>query len=344
MAPRLVFPITPPESNLTGSIPAVHENVPDLGEENFEYNFTEYEVESGPNSLELNLSVSDQESVPEHLDGVDDESNQEPVPEPSVDTTVDEDLEVPQHIVDLADMADEFVVDPSLDAEDYVRQFSPESQILSDQEDPRSQEPIHEPFHEVQQEEIVVPEDNLATYLQSFEYDQHRQPQKKDTIFFFDSNINDFVKIKIISKSNYRYYFNFKYLELDLPKNGAYFRPGDYWSHTLPIRRVGALQDVVPEAVPEIERGGSTRPRSRNVSPMASCSSIRTDQVCHLPRDDSFHLLSPRSKRKANQLHLAPEQEFMRSAIAKSLAPSSHNPTPQARVGKFLENLFLGKN
>ena len=141
-----------------------------------------------------------------------------------------------------------------------------------------------------------------------------------------------------------RYYLNFKYVELDLPNNGAYFRPGDYWSHTLPVRRVDAIQDVVPEDVLEVERGGSTRPRSRNVSPLASCSSIRTDRVCHLPKDESFHLLSPNSKRRANQLHLAPEQEYMRSAIARSLAPSSRNPTPQARVGKFLENLFLGKN
>ena len=263
------------------------------------------------------------------------------VPEPSVDITVDEDLDVPQHIVELTDMADELVVDPSLDAEEYVGQFSPGNQNLDVQDDPRPQEHSHEPFLEVQQEEIVVPEDDLAIYLQSFEYDQHRLPQKKDTIFFYDSNVNDFVKIKIISKSNYRYYFNFKYVDLDLPKNGAYFRPGDYWSHTLPVRRV--LQDV-PEEIPEVERGGSTRPRSRNVSPLASCSSLRTDQVCHLPRDDSFHLLSPRSKDKANQLHLAPQQEFMRSAIARSLAPSSHNPTPQARVGKFLENIFLGKN
>ena len=260
-----------------------------------------------------------------------------------MDITVDEDLEVPQHIVDLADMADDIVVDPSLDAEDYVRQFSPENQNLSDQDDPRSQVHIHEPFHEVQQEDIVVPEDDLATYLQSFEYNQHRLSQKKDIIFFYDSNIDDFVKIKIISKSNYHYYFNFKYMDLDLPNNGAYFRPGDYWSHTLPVKRVNVLQDV-PEEVPEVERGGRTRPRSRNMSPLASCSSIRTDQVCHLPKDDSFYLLSPRSKKKANQLHLAPQQEYMRSAIARSLAPLPHNPTPQARVGKFLENIFLGKN
>ena len=160
--------------------------------------------------------------------------------------------------------------------------------------------------------------------------------------------MNDFIKIQIVSKSNYRFYYNFRYVDLDLPKNGAYFRPGDYWSHTLPVRRIQQdPPDVVPEVVnvspPELEREGSTRPRSRNVSPLTSCSSIRTDQVCHLPEDDSFHLLSPRSKTRARQLHLAPQQEYMRSAIARSLAPPSNIPPPQARVGRFLEKIFLGK-
>ena len=160
--------------------------------------------------------------------------------------------------------------------------------------------------------------------------------------------MNDFVKVQIISKSNYRHYYNFCYLELDYPNNSAYFRPGDYWSHALPVRRIDPdLQNVHPEVVnnspPEMEREGSARPRSRNVSPLASCSSIRTDQVCHLPEDDSFHLLSPRSKTRARQLHLAPQQEYMRSAIARSLAPPSNIPPPQARVGQFLEKIFLGK-
>ena len=61
-----------------------------------------------------------------------------------------------------------------------------------------------------QDDDMVVPEDELAMYLQSFNYDQHRLPSKKDIIFFFDPNVNDFVKVKIISKSNYRYYYNFR--------------------------------------------------------------------------------------------------------------------------------------
>ena len=94
---------------------------------------------------------------------------------------------------------------------------------------------------------------------------------------------------------------------------------------------------------PETEREGGTRPRSRNVSPLASYSSIRTDQVCHLPVDDSFNLLSPHTQTRARNLNLAPHQEYMRSAIAKSLVPPSNSPTPQARVGQFLEKLLLGK-
>ena len=175
--PRVNLPITPPPSNLPENIPAPVE-----------------EIFAQDVSVELDV----------------DESIHDSVPEPSVETTVDDDLEVPQHIVELADMAEELVVDPSLDAEEYVDQFSPENQVPGGHDSLPSQEHPREPYHKVQQEEIVLPEDDLAVYLQSFEYDQHRLPQKKDIIFFYDSNINDFVKVKIISKSNYRYYFNFK--------------------------------------------------------------------------------------------------------------------------------------
>ena len=67
-------------------------------------------------------------------------------------------------------MADQIVIDPSMDAEEYVQQFSPEEPgpvYHQDEED----------FH------VSVPEDALSMYLQSFEYDQHRQPRKKDVVF-----------------------------------------------------------------------------------------------------------------------------------------------------------------
>ena len=120
-------------------------------------------------------------------------------------------------------------------------------------------------------------------------------------------------------------------MELDHPDAGAFFPPDDFWSHTLPVRRGNqehhdvALPEIAEDAPPEIEREGGARPHSRNVSPLTSCSSIRTDLVCHLPEDHSLHLLSPRSR------------------TAKSLIPLSDAPTPQARVGLFLEKLLLGK-
>ena len=130
-----------------------------------------------------------------------------------------------------------------------------------------------------------------------------------------------------------------------------WFRPNDFWSHSLPKRRlIQEHQDNVPRGVveeglppTEQEREGGTRPSSRNILPLASYSSLRTDRVCHLPVDQSLHLLSPRSKRRAQQLRLAPHQEFMRSAIARSLAPPTSSPTPQARVGSFLEKILLGR-
>ena len=68
-----------------------------------------------------------------------------------------------------------------------------------------------------------------------------------------------------------------------------------------------------------------------------SHSSIRSDRVYRLPVDQSQSQLSPRSRRRASQLRLPPQQEYMRSAIARSLAPPSSSPTPQ------LERVILGK-
>ena len=45
----------------------------------------------------------------------------------SVEISIDGDIEAPHHVLDLADIADDLVVDPSLDAEDYVQQ----SEILN---------------------------------------------------------------------------------------------------------------------------------------------------------------------------------------------------------------------
>ena len=139
---------------------------------------------------------------------------------------------------------------------------------------------------------------------------------------------------------------------MEKPDAGIYFRPNEFWSHSLPVSRVLAQEhqddqnipgeDVLP---PEQEREGGSRPSSRNISLLTSYSYsfLRSDRVCRLPVDQSLHRLSPHTKRRAQQLRLAPHQEFMRSAIAKSLAPSSSSPTPQARVSNFLERILLGK-
>ena len=42
------------------------------------------------------------------------------------DVTDAHNLEVPHHIQEMAEMADELAVDPFLDAEEYIQQFSPE--------------------------------------------------------------------------------------------------------------------------------------------------------------------------------------------------------------------------
>ena len=88
------------------------------------------------------------------------DSDGDPVLEASVDVTLDDDLEVPHHMVDLADMADELAVDPSLDAEDYVRQFSPENLGLDNQDDPDLNIAIPEDDQDDQSDEVVIPDDD----------------------------------------------------------------------------------------------------------------------------------------------------------------------------------------
>ena len=64
--------------------------------------------------------------------------------------------------------------------------------------------------------------------------------------------------------------------------------------------------------------------------------------VYRLPDDQFCHQLSPRSKKKADRLRLPPEQEYMRSAIGRSLASSSSS-APKSRMANFMEKVILGK-
>ena len=192
---------------------------------------------------------------------------------------------------------------------------------------------------------------NEYAFLHNFIYDQHRPPKKKDILYYFDIDNNDWSRVQIISKSNFRHYFNFKYLDEDRPNNGIYFKPGDFWSHSRPVPRedhqhVG-LGDVIHDPV-EVERGDSDRFQrmSRRLSPLLSRSDLsrmRTDRVLVLPEDNLTEQLSPKTKKRARRLHLPPEQEFMRSAMAKSLAPLPGSATPQSRISNFLDKVLLGK-
>ena len=83
---------------------------------------------------------------------------------------------------------------------------------------------------------------------------------------------------------------------------------------------------------------------SRQVSPyMTQQDALRTDGVCVLPVDELREQLSPRSRRRARRLNLPPEQEFMRSSMARALAARPGASTPQSRVVGFLDKILLGK-
>ena len=56
-----------------------------------------------------------------------------------------------------------------------------------------------------------------------------------DIIYYYNTNEEAFVKVKIISKSNYRYYYNIRFLELNRPDGGVCLEPNGYWSCTLPV-------------------------------------------------------------------------------------------------------------
>ena len=107
------------------------------------------------------------------------------------------------------------------------------------------------------------------------------------------------------------------------------------------------LEEVAGHIPPvEQEREGRGQSSYRQISPLMSqfgSSSIRSDRVYRLPVDQSEIELSPRSRDRARRLRLPPQQEYMRSAIARSLPPPPNSPTPQARVVGFLEKMILGK-
>ena len=99
---------------------------------------------------------------------------------------------------------EELVSSPSdQEPEDYVREFDPE----------------HVPDQD--REEAEEEDSELINYLRSFRYTQESQPKKNDIIYYYDTDEGAFMKVKIMSKSNYRYYYNIQYLEVNQPKGGV---------------------------------------------------------------------------------------------------------------------------
>ena len=155
----------------------------------------------------------------------------------------------------------------------------------------------------------------------------------------------DFIRARVISKSNYKDYFNIRFLDLPRPDCGIYFRKGDFWSFDKPLLRQDQHhQDDPPLPVqppPEIERRGHSSRDSRQVSPyMTQEDALKSYGVCMLPHDDMSERLSPRSKKRARKLHLPPEQEYMRSSLARALSAKPGDAKPQSRVVGFLDKLM----
>ena len=118
----------------------------------------------------------------------------------------------------------------------------------------------------------------LKIFLERFFFDQSRRPKKGDIISYFDSVIEDWIRIQIIGTqkptSVHKDYFNIKFLDLDREDEGLYLYPGSYWTFGQPI-----LRDQNPEAIathnpdPEVSRSDCLAPRSP--SPLANGSTVR---------------------------------------------------------------------
>ena len=65
--------------------------------------------------------------------------------------------------------------------------------------------------------------------------------------------------------------------------------------------------------------------------------------VCVLPRDDVKDQLTPKSRRRAKKLNLPPEQEYMRSSMARALTVKPGSSVPQSRVAGFLDKFLPTK-
>ena len=154
------------------------------------------------------------------------------------------------------------------------------------------------------------------------------------------------MKVQIVSRSNYRHYYNIRYLEINRPKGGVCLEPEGFWSHTVPVslnndqeQAEVVEEDVLPPI--EEERRGRYTPLQSQISPSMFYQGayVQPNRVYRLPEDQFKDQLSPKTRKRADDLVLAPEQEFMRSAIAKSLAPP-RTSAPSSRVFKAVKKVL----
>ena len=75
-------------------------------------------------------------------------------------------------------------------------------------------------------------EDQRITYMQSLNPNQHCRLRRGDRVTYFDFDLNDWLRVKIIyqskATSKYQDYYNFSNV-LGRPKDGMYFDYGGFW-------------------------------------------------------------------------------------------------------------------
>ena len=72
------------------------------------------------------------------------------------------------------------------------------------------------------------------SFLELYQYNQERPPKKGDIIHYYDADYSNWMRVRIISKSNYHHYFNIRFLDINREDVGIYFKPGESWSHSHP--------------------------------------------------------------------------------------------------------------
>ena len=107
-------------------------------------------------------------------------------------------------------------------------------------------------------EPIPVEDHDDLNFLKNYQYDQSRPIKKKDIIFYYDVELQEFIRVSVISRSYFRDYYNIKFIDQDRPKCGIYFRKGDFWSFTRPAPVHEVQQPASPPLPippsPEVER------------------------------------------------------------------------------------------